>query len=94
MSCHLLDGAQSHIHMLESIEDMEPSYKCNMCGDPIYKGVIVADSEKFCDKHSHWTEYCRYYATMYPQITIGELFDLEHSEVRFTDNGLTISKGK
>lgn len=91
---YLLDGAQSHLEMLDRQPSQEPTYKCQMCEAPIYKGVIVAGSEKFCDQHSHWQEYCRFYATMYPQITIGELMDLERSEVRFIDNGFTISKGR
>jgi hypothetical protein len=47
MSCHLLDGAQSHIESSLMLEPEMPSHKCALTGEPIYKGVRIDGEEYF-----------------------------------------------
>lgn len=93
--CHLTDGAQSHLHRIDAQDAPVPSYKCEICNAPIRKGVMVGEHrDKFCADHGTLFEYSKWFLRMVPDLTIGELMDLEHTEIHFVDNGFTISMGK
>lgn len=93
--CHLTAGSQNHLHRLDSEPGPVPSYTCAICDAPIFKGVMVGEHrDKFCEDHGTLFEYSKWFLLILPDLTIGELMDLEHTEIHFVDNGVTISTGK